>query len=287
MEAYAELEQGTTCERFAPALAALAAGSATSEQMLELRPHLRACSACRATVRDLHMSSLRRVRAFGPIPALGWMWDRLRPGGGGRVLPDGAAAAPPSPDVTIERFRPLARVRQDVTQLMHRAGNADVTTGIQIAAASGGGRVATLGAIVGLCLSGVGAGTVCVVRGVSPLGWLHPEHKAPLRVHHAKPSRTPTPVRAAASISAPPKFAAVARVSATPTPQASRPRAAAPKRHTAAQGVDATTRGASEQAESEFGFEQSSSAEPRPPPKRTAAPDAPRRVDPIQEEFGP
>jgi hypothetical protein len=215
MEAYAELESGGTCERFAPALAALASGAATSEQMLELRPHLRACTACRATVRDLHLSALRRVRVLGPIPAFGWLWDRLR---GGRMPDPGAVA--PSHVERIDQLRPIERVRQDVTQLMHRAGNADVTTGIQIAAASGGGRVAALGAIVGLCLSGVGAGTVCLVRGISPLGWLSPDPK-PAHVRRAAPAVATAPVRAKPRVSAPPKPAGFR----TPSPPAQSPRA--------------------------------------------------------------
>ena len=223
LEAYAELESGSTCERFAPALAALADGVASSEQMLELRPHLRACPACRATVRDLHLSALRRVRVLGPIPAVGWLWERLR---GGR-LPDPSSAAPvPSPDATIERIHPIVRVKQDVTQFMHRAGNADVTTGMQIALASGGGRIATVGAIVGLCLSGLGAGTVCVVRGVSPLAWLHADQKQ-ARVHLA----TPKPL-AAPTLSPPPKRAALAVPTATPAPRRAavrtRPRTSSP-----------------------------------------------------------
>src|SRR3954468_22632908 len=69
MDAYAELEAGDACARFAPALQALAAGAASSEQLLELRPHLRRCSACRATVRDLHLARLHRASLLPPFPA--------------------------------------------------------------------------------------------------------------------------------------------------------------------------------------------------------------------------
>ena len=44
MRLYAELETGAECERLAPTLVALAAGTATSEALLELRPHLRNCA---------------------------------------------------------------------------------------------------------------------------------------------------------------------------------------------------------------------------------------------------
>jgi RNA polymerase sigma factor (sigma-70 family) len=210
MEAYAELESGGTCERFAPGLAALAAGTATSEQLLELRPHLRACSACRATVRDLHVSARRRLRALGPIPAFGWLWERLR----GTRTPDPAAVG--EPHTTIERIHPIVRVKADVTQLLTRAGNPDLANGVQIAIASGLGRVATVGAIAGLCLSGLGAGTVCLVRGVSPLAWLHPD-PPPARVHHAAPKPTATPGAVATVAALPPKRAALRPV-LTPSP---------------------------------------------------------------------
>ena len=70
MRLYAELETGAECERLAPTLVALAAGTATSEALLELRPHLRNCPACRATVRDLHTSRLRRLTSWVPLGAL-------------------------------------------------------------------------------------------------------------------------------------------------------------------------------------------------------------------------
>ena len=60
MRLYEELETGVECERLAPTLHALAQGTADSEALLELRPHLRSCAGCRATVRALHASHLRR-----------------------------------------------------------------------------------------------------------------------------------------------------------------------------------------------------------------------------------
>ena len=223
-EVYAALESGEGCERFAPALEALAEGSATSEQLVELRPHLRTCPACRATVRELHMSKSRRVTLLAPIPLLGWLLDRFGggaprpvPGVDGLVVPDGLdhAAPPdtltaPDPEVTDlggtpiphdsgltdlaghpiggatgERVHAVTRAKHHVAELIHRTANADITTGIQIAASTGGGRIATVGAIVGLCVSSIGAGTVCVVTGVvhAPFGLLRPEPKVLVRKH--------------------------------------------------------------------------------------------------------
>ena len=63
LAAYAEIESGEECDRFAPALAALAEGGATAASLLELRPHLRNCSACRAAVGELHRAPDRRGSA--------------------------------------------------------------------------------------------------------------------------------------------------------------------------------------------------------------------------------
>jgi RNA polymerase sigma factor (sigma-70 family) len=188
LELYAEIETGTTCERFGPLLRALASGAASSEQLVELRPHLRRCSACRATVRDLHLARLPRPSLLTPLPLLAWL---------------------------------AARLRERALHLVQRVSSCDVAeTAVQMTAWCGGGRVATLGTLVGLCLSGIGAGAVCVVTGVirSPIDWSTPDtagrlHRAPSPAHpHGQAAATPSP--------------AVATVRATPTPApllASRP----------------------------------------------------------------
>src|SRR3954470_7423439 len=108
MKLYAELETGAECERLAPVVTALAAGTATPEALLELRPHLRNCPACRATVRALHTSRLRGLTAFAPIAALvapaRAFVERLRGGGGGG---GGAGAAAPESLHPMERQQEL------------------------------------------------------------------------------------------------------------------------------------------------------------------------------------
>ena len=85
---YGSLETGEECERFAPILAALAGGRATSEQ-------LRRCQACRATVRDLHLTGLRGLRVLSlPAIVVPWRWVREHLGRGG------------DPDAPL-RFTPL------------------------------------------------------------------------------------------------------------------------------------------------------------------------------------
>ena len=79
---YEELETGVECERLAPVLASLAAGEASAEELLDIRPHLRNCAGCRATVRALHASRLRRVTALLPLGAVvepvRGLFERLR-----------------------------------------------------------------------------------------------------------------------------------------------------------------------------------------------------------------
>jgi RNA polymerase sigma factor (sigma-70 family) len=60
------IESGAECERLAPLLSALADGEATAADMAALRPHLRSCLACRATLRD-YREAPARVAAFAPL----------------------------------------------------------------------------------------------------------------------------------------------------------------------------------------------------------------------------
>jgi RNA polymerase sigma factor (sigma-70 family) len=48
------IESGAECSRWLPLLSALADGEASAVEVAELRPHLRECAACRATLRDFH-----------------------------------------------------------------------------------------------------------------------------------------------------------------------------------------------------------------------------------------
>jgi RNA polymerase sigma factor (sigma-70 family) len=60
------IESGAECDRWLPLLSLLADGEATSEQLAELRPHLRACPGCRATLRELHDASGRLAALLPP-----------------------------------------------------------------------------------------------------------------------------------------------------------------------------------------------------------------------------
>jgi len=63
---YARIEGGDECERWLPMLSAIVDGEATPEQLMEIRPHLRNCTACRATVRELHATSVSPYERESP-----------------------------------------------------------------------------------------------------------------------------------------------------------------------------------------------------------------------------
>ncbi len=80
---YAEIESGAECDRWAPAISAMVDGEATPEQLLALRPHLRNCPACRATLKAMQESS-SPLAALLPVPLVG------------SAAPEGAASWPPT-----------------------------------------------------------------------------------------------------------------------------------------------------------------------------------------------
>jgi hypothetical protein len=139
-------------------------------------------------------------------------------------VPDPTTVVPapdplPIDDVVELPVGRLSHLKQQVSSLFHRASTSDLATGMQIAATSGGGRVATVAAVLGMCLSGAGVATVCVVTGVvsDPLGLLreaHPRVVATPDVTHRAPSHTP-----ARAVATPAPTPAV-----TPAPRRTTPR---------------------------------------------------------------
>ena len=142
---FENIESGEECERFAPTLMALVQGAAAADDVVALRPHLRHCAGCRATVRELHAARRHRLALHIPLLAgiapARWLGERLADG--------------PTP-------RPLLH------GVLQRFGAPDVTTGMQLASGSGGGRGTAVAALVSLCLGGGAAGSYCVATGVLP-----------------------------------------------------------------------------------------------------------------------
>jgi RNA polymerase sigma factor (sigma-70 family) len=246
MRLYEELETGMECERLAPTLHALAHGTADSEALLELRPHLRNCAGCRATVRALHASHLRGLTAFAPIaaiiaPARAFV-ERLR-GGGGRSSGGGeqvvelhpmkhqqdvdelfrringgeSAVQPVAPTVTesVGRLSTIRiNVRGWVETALHRLQSSDLAVGVHAVSTSGGGRITSLAALIGICVSGVGAGSYCVATA------LLPDRKPPMRSAAKPASKRRTEEKKVVRLSTP-----VSRtVVRTPTPAPTRAR---------------------------------------------------------------
>ncbi len=77
---YAGIESGAECERWKPLLSALVDGEASTDELLELRPHLRRCSSCRATVRELHRAQTPLAVVF-PIGGMALVSDHVEPAG--------------------------------------------------------------------------------------------------------------------------------------------------------------------------------------------------------------
>jgi RNA polymerase sigma factor (sigma-70 family) len=298
MRAYEGIEAGEECERFTPIVEALAAGAATSAQVLEIRPHLRHCLACRATVRDLHLSRLRRASLFWPIFVVLEPLRRSSPDARQSVEaddlvgPDVTAEELITPETIVRGDEPshwLASVKQEIAALLHRMNASDVATGVHIATSSGGGRIASLGAMLALCLGSVGAGTVCVVTGLvpDPIGVVRGEaenekrRRDPPRPRARQTDRTPpAPLLASEVIVARPAPTPTAAPSppargrdrpkrTAPTAEADPSQGTAPRSHEHAPISPAPTTAAS--ASGRSGGQESFTPEAPPGPTRPAA----------------
>ncbi len=223
LEVYAELESGEACERVAPVLADLASGAAESAQLVAVRAHLRHCASCRARVRELHGSRHPRAGAWWlPVPLV---------------------------------LAPLRWLRE---HLVPRLAGSDVATGLQLSAASGGGRGVGVAGLIAVCLGGAGAGTYCVVTDSlpSPTAIVRPADPRDDR-NRARPRRArtaPTP----APTSTPAATAFRAATAMTPTPTATpgprrtvKPRPTPRPRTTPPPATSSQTAA----AQDEFGFE--------------------------------
>ena len=293
MKLYAELEAGAECERLAPVLVALAAGEASSEALLDLRPHLRNCPACRATVRELHASRLRKLTAwlpFGAIvaPARGLV-ERFR--GPKAEAPDAVDLQPMEQaekvDEALRRLHTSETSVQSVAEsasrysgarlnlrgsletALQRLQSSDVAMTAHAATSGGGGRITSIAALVGVCVSGVGAGTYCVATA------LLPDPKPAIRVATKPPSKqakqSPSRVRPAHAPSKPPS-ARLARLGSTPTPT---PTPAPPKTRASGQRRQQTTGGQPD----EFSFEASATRASTSPGAASSGPTTTQATD--------
>jgi RNA polymerase sigma factor (sigma-70 family) len=205
MQTFAAIEAGEACERFAPHLLALAEGRADAAQIVALRPHVKACARCRASVRELRLR--RRAAVLIPLPAFlaGWLQRR--------------------------------------TVFVGRLQSHDVAVGLQLSASGGGGRVTSLAAVIGVCLSGAGAATYCAATGVPDLAGLLRE---PPRKEAEKPRDVSAETRRA-----PARTVAARTATATPTPS---PRPAAERSDARRDRAETRRRKPRSTPEDEFGL---------------------------------
>jgi RNA polymerase sigma factor (sigma-70 family) len=61
------IQRGADCERYEPLLSALADGEASAEDLETLRPHMRTCLSCRATLREFRAAPERVAGVLPPI----------------------------------------------------------------------------------------------------------------------------------------------------------------------------------------------------------------------------
>jgi RNA polymerase sigma factor (sigma-70 family) len=289
LAAFEGIESGNECERFAPVVEALAAGSASATQIVSIRPHLRHCSTCRAAIRDLHLSRIRRASLFWPGFLLAAASTRSEEEWLAHTLAESGAPV----DNPASR---LTDLKHRIVEIVHRAPASDVATGVQITAAGGGGRVASVATAIALCLSSAGAATVCVVGNLVD--------RSPQRLEQRHSSRTGPSRKERRNASANVTSTAPAPSPAPTTTGASRVShasdAAITKRRQGANPAPKRKGKARDLAQEEFGFEQGtpSSASTTPPPAPASQPiatsatthssnDNATSSDPAQEEFGP
>jgi hypothetical protein len=182
---------GTLCSHRDPAITALAAGTATTEQEAVARLHVLHCAPCRdayaARLRAVHSGELeRRLAELLPVP------PAVRGGGS---------------------FRDV------VSDWIARVLGSDATGTATHAAASGTGRGAGTIAMLKLAavLCATGAGAACVQTGLVP-NPLAGDDKAPLAREH----RAGAPSASAGAARAPDSHR-VAQPTATPEPTPTRP----------------------------------------------------------------
>ncbi len=136
------IESGDECERWTPVLSAMADGEATPQQLVEVRPHLRNCPACRATIRDFHRAP-RDLSAVIPIPLAAV----------GLASADGSASLVDRLFVVLEGARSaLTAMRDGIIHVLARTPGGGEAAGAAIA--GGGSGLAIGGAkVAALCVS--------------------------------------------------------------------------------------------------------------------------------------
>jgi RNA polymerase sigma factor (sigma-70 family) len=125
---------GSRCEEMKPLLSAFCDGEAGREQVAELREHLRACSACRATLRAYRAAPAAASALAPALPQHRSLWERIH---------DALEAA------------------------ASRLGGGRGDAVAQIAGGSGAGGVG-LAKVAAVCIGAAGSAAACFATGVLP-----------------------------------------------------------------------------------------------------------------------
>jgi RNA polymerase sigma factor (sigma-70 family) len=195
-------EDGTRCAELAPLLSAYCDGEASAEGEATVREHLRACAACRAT-----------MRAY-------------------RATPAAVAALAP----TLPVSRTLVERAQELLAGLHSrlpGGGADDSGISQIAAAGGtrGAGMAALAKLLAICAGTVGGAAACVATGVAPVPFgLESQHATAAKVERVSKRAVDEPAPpAVGEETAPPAPEPQPQPKPQPEPEPEPPEAVAPE----------------------------------------------------------
>ncbi len=186
-------EDGTRCAELLPLLSTYCDGELSGADEETVREHLRACPACRATMRAYRATP-------GAVAAL--------------------APALPGPRSLLERTHELLASLQ--ARLPGGSGEAGVA---QVAAAGGtrGAGMAALAKLLAICAGTAGGAAACVAAGVAPAPFgLEPGHGTQARIERVAPQaveEAPTPVTADEPEAEPPQAHAVPEHEPLPEPE--------------------------------------------------------------------
>jgi RNA polymerase sigma factor (sigma-70 family) len=147
---------GTRCRQLQPLLSAFSDGEASTAEAEAVREHLRACGACRSTLRA-YRAAPRVVAGLAPL------------------LPPGRSL--------------LGRLRDALAHFSTRAPGGDVATSQALAGGgSGGVGLAGVAKLLAICAGAAGGATACIATGVLPAPGMGFEQARTPRIERIAPS---------------------------------------------------------------------------------------------------
>ncbi len=182
---YATIESGAECELWLPVISAMVDGEALPEQLMALRPHLRNCPGCRATLKTLQGSS-EPLAAVLPIPLVG-------------------AVAGNEDQLT----NLITRAYETIVGGFHERAIHSFTKAQTVVEAASAGKLA---AVAASAAAVAGGGYAAVERKVPVRG-----HDKPAKAVTQQPGSNPRPATAARRVPVAPRPAPVMRKATPPT----------------------------------------------------------------------